>query len=148
MHEFDAECAVCQEAQREGISHNEALSRAQIRDAHFIEQIGWVAHVITDDPTAHTHGLQETYGHPDIEVWLSAPARKRYELLATVAEAVKQGHRYEAGKEYSHLFTVPVRFVQKWEGGRSVLRLVVPDPNGKFPGDPGCMPGYNEQLHE
>lgn len=147
-HTFDPNCSVCQEALQEGISHDEALERSRIRDAHFIEQMGWVAHVITDEPTAHTHGLEETYAHPDIQVWLPAPPRKQHELLATVAEAVKEGRRYEADKEYTDLFNLPVRFVQRWESGRSVLRLIIPDPDGKFPGDPGCMPGYDAQLHE
>ena len=148
MHQFDAGCAVCQEAQREGISHDEAMRRLEIRGAHFIEQMGWVAHVITDEPTAHTHGLEETYGHPDIQVWIPTNYEKQYELLATVAEAVKEGRRYEADKEYADLFNLPVRFVQRWESGRSVLRMIIPDPNGKFAGDPGCMPGYDAQLHE
>ena len=42
--------------------------RARIRDAHFIKQTGWVAHVIGDAPLAHTHGLDETYGHLEFEV--------------------------------------------------------------------------------
>ena len=144
----DCECSVCREVRREGISHDEALRRLGIRDAHFVEQIGWTVHVITDEPTAHTHGLEESYGHLDVQVWLPTNHRKQYELLATVAEAVKAGRRYAAGKEYNDLFNVPVRFVEREEGGRRVLRLIVPDPNGLFPDDHGCMPGYDMQLHE
>ncbi len=83
----DCECSVCREVRLEGVSHDKALLRLGIRDAHFIEQIGWTVHAITDEPTAHTHGLEENYGHFDIQVWLPTNHLKQYELLATVAEA-------------------------------------------------------------
>lgn len=146
MHSFDPNCSVCQEAQREGITHDDAMHRLQIRDAHNLEQIGWVVHAITDLPTAHTHGLEENFGHPDFEVWLPVSPRQRYQLLAALAVAVKAGQRFQAGDEDRTVFSVPVRFVKRTETGRTVLRAVFPDAAGKFPGDPGCAPGYAEQL--
>ncbi|MDA8345321.1 MAG: DUF4262 domain-containing protein [Thermaerobacter sp.] len=146
MHQFDAECAVCQEAQREGIPHDEAMRRMKIREAHMIEQIGWVVHAITDAPLAHTHGLQETYGHPDFEVRLPVAPRRRYDLLRTLAEAVQAGQTFHAGVESLTPFQCPVRFVERQEDDRTVLRAVFPDANGRWPGESGCQTGYNEQL--
>lgn len=147
-HPFDPRCSVCQEARREGISHDEAMHRAQIRNAHYLEQVGWVVHVITDAPTAHTHGLEENYGHPDFQVWLPVSPRQRYQLLAALATAVKAGQRFGAGEEDTTVFSVPVRFVERTESGRRVLRAVFPDAQGRFPGEPGCAPGFAEQLSD
>lgn len=147
-HEFDSQCAVCQEARREGISHEEAIRRAQIRDAHYLEQIGWVAHVITDTPFAHTHGLDETYNHPDFEVRLAVGPRERYNLLRTLAEAVKQGQVFRTSDEISTLFLSPVRFVERQESRRTVLRAIFPDAEGRWPGEIGCHRGFNEQLDD
>ena len=148
MHQFDAECAVCQEAQREGVSHDEAMRRALIREAHMIEQTGWVAHVISDAPLAHTHGCNETYGHLDFEVRLPASPIMRYDLLLALVGAVKAGQTFHAGVESPTPFQCPVRFVERQEGDRTVLRAIFPDDKGRFPGDPGCAPGYADQLHE
>lgn len=147
-HPFDPECSVCAEAAREGISHDEAINRMQLRQAHQIEQIGWVVHAITDEPTAHTHGLDETYNHPDFEVRLAIGPRERYNLLRTLAEAVKQGQVFRAGGEISTLFLSPVRFVERQESRRTVLRAIFPDAEGRWPGEIGCHRGFNEQLDD
>lgn len=147
MHKHDLECAIEREARLEGITVDEAIRRQQIRDAHYIEQIGWVVHAITDMPAAHTHGLEESRGHLDFEVWLPTTPQKQYQLLRALAEAVMNGHRFEAEQEDNTVFTVPVRFVERQETGRTVLRAIFPDVNGKWPGEMGCESGYNEQLN-
>ena len=148
MHQFDSACAVCQEAQREGISHDEAMRRLLIREAHMIEQTGWVAHVISDAPLAHTHGLDDTYGHLDFEVRLPVSPIMRYNLLRPLVEAIQAGQTFRAGVESPTPFQCPVHFVERQEGNRPVLRAIFPDANGRWPGEPGCQPGFNEQLED
>lgn len=140
------ECAVEREMREQGISYDEAIQRQQIRDAHMIEQYGWLAHVITDEPTSHTHGLEETCGHLDFQIWLPTTPQKHYQLLAALAQAVMDGKRFEASQEDNTVFIVPVRFVKREETRRTVLRAIFPDQHGKWPGEPGCEPGFNEQL--
>lgn len=142
------ECEACRLVREEGISHKEAINRLQIRDAHFIEQYGWVAHGIVDDviPSLHTHGLPENYGHMDLEIQLPAKIERLKEIMDEVVRHIQEGTAFHDGEENINVFTVPIRFVEKTEDGRKVLRVILPDPNGYFPGNPNCASGYDTQL--
>jgi hypothetical protein len=109
-------------------------------------RFGWVAHVITDSPLIHTHGLAERFGHPDREIRLAVDPTTRYHLLAPLVDTIKAGRRFAAGDEDQTIFSVPVRFVTREESGRRVLRAIFPDPQGRFPDDPGCPPAWAAQL--
>jgi hypothetical protein len=103
--------------------------------------------VITDRPLGHTHGLPETYGHPNIEVRLQVSTHDRSKCLAIAVLAIKDGHRFEVGEECNHVYNVPVRVVERRESGRKVLRIIFPDPDGgRFPDEPGCSPEWQAQL--
>lgn len=67
-------------------------------------------------------------------------------MLHTIVAAIKDGAVFHDGDEVRGLFLCPVRFRAATESGRAVLRAIFPDPQGLFPGDPGCMPEYDEQL--
>jgi len=140
------ECEACRMVREQGISHEEALERIGLKDAHSIEFHGWTGHIIADSPYAHTHGLPESCGHPDVEVRLACDPDERGRLLGIVAGAVTLGRRFADGQEARDLFSVPVRLVTRLESGREVLRVVFPDVNGRWPGEGGCAPGYDEQL--
>lgn len=145
-HEDSCLCAVCQLQTAEGLSYAEALERIQQRDDALMAQYGWVAHAITSLPLIHTHGLPEHFGHPDLEIRLAISPDKRYNFLAALVEAVKAGRRFAAGQEDTTVFSVPIRFIVREESGRSVLRVLFPDPDGHFPGDPGCPPAWETQV--
>ena len=145
MHRKTCSCNMCR-LQQGGLSHHDALGSVVVRDADLIERFGWVAHTMTDQPLIHTHGLQERFDHPDLEIRLAVPPNKRYSFLAPIAEAVKAGRRFQAGEEDHTVFSVPIRFIAREESGRMVLRAIFPDPAGRFPDDPGCPPEWAEQL--
>ena len=145
-HEDADLCAVSQIQAAEGLSYAEALARIQQRDAALIAQYGWVAHAITTLPLIHTHGLPENFWHPDLEIRLAVSSQTRYDLLAVLVNAVKSGRRFVAGQEDTTVFFVPIRFIAREESGRVVLRALFPDPDGHFPGDPGCPPEWADQL--
>lgn len=140
------ECEACRVARDEGISHDEALQRIGLKDSHMIEYHGYTTHIITDSPYAHTHGLAESHNHLDIEVRLATSVEDRGRLIGIIVGAVLLGRKFRDGQEVSDLFVVPVRFVRRRESDRDVLRAVFPDPSGRWPGDPDCDPGYDEQL--
>jgi hypothetical protein len=142
---MDCEIHRLQEA---GLSFEAALATIREHDRQAIERFGWVAHHIVDSPvpTAHTHGLRERFDHPDLQVVLPASPETIQRLLAPVAQAVVNGRTFCAGEEATDVFNVPVRFVARTESGRGVLRVLFPDPNGRWPDDPGVEPGYDLQL--
>ena len=145
MHRKTYSCEMCR-LQPGGRSRHDAIKSLVAHDAELIERVGWVAHAMTDRPLIHTHGLQERFDHPDLEIRLAVPPEKRYHLLAPIAEAVKAGRRFQVGGEDPTLFSVPIRFIAREESGRMVLRAIFPDPAGRFPDDPGCPPEWAEQV--
>lgn len=127
--------------------HSDAtIAAIRQRNAELIARYGWVAHALTDVPLIHTHGLLEGYHHPDLEIRLAVSPEKRHEFLTVLVEAVKAGQRLQAGTEDTTLFSVPVRFISREETGRMVIRAIFPDPQGRFPDDPGCPPEWVAQL--
>lgn len=140
-------CESC-ELQASGLTVEQALSVVAERTRTAIAQYGWAAHVIPDasPATAHTQGLMETYEHPDLQVVLPADPATLQRLLRPLAEAVKAGRIFHPGDEAEGVFNVPVRFAERGEGGRQVLRALFPDPQGRFPGDPGVDPEWGKQL--
>lgn len=146
QHTSHCVCAVCALQSSQGLSHEAALAQLSQRDAELIVKIGWVAHALVDQPLIHTHGLPERFDHPDLELRLDVPPRQRYELLAVLAEAVKAGRRFKPGDEDTTLFSVPVHFIAREESGRMVVRAIFPDPQGRFPDEPGCPSEWAAQL--
>jgi hypothetical protein len=119
---------------------------ADMRDR--IAQYSWTSHLIVDAPvpSIHTHGLDETAHHPDLEVVLPTDPDTLYRLLAPLAEAAAAGTRFSIHTETVGLFKTPVRFRDAVESGRPVLRAIFPDPCGRWPEDPLVAAGYELQL--
>ncbi len=134
--------------QEAGLSRGAALATIEEHDRQAIEKYGWTAHHIVDDtvPSAHTHGLTERFGHPDFQVVLPAAPETIQRLLAPLVQAVVNGQTFRAGEETLGVFNVPVRFVERRESGRTVLRAIFPDPEGRWPDEQGVQRGYELQL--
>lgn len=113
-----------------------------------IAQYGWTAHYIVDAriPTGHTHGLQENFGHPDLQIVLPVQMEQLQEFLTVLAEAVVNGRIFDTLASHTKVFSVPIRFIERAEGNRYVLRALFPDPRGRWPEDPEVLPGYKAQL--
>lgn len=139
-------CEVCALQQAQNLTYDEAIALSNQHDAELIAKVGWVAHALTDAPLIHTHGLLEHFDHLDLEIRLAVSPQQRYDLLAPLAEAVKAGCRFTTSEEDTTVFSVPIRFVIRCESGRSVLRAIFPDPEGRFPGDPGWLSAWADQL--
>ena len=132
--------------EEEGISRKEAIRRSNLRDAQKMEKHGWIIHALSDAPGGHTHGLREVFGHPDLEVMLPVDPQTIGVWLHAIVNAIKDGEVFADGEEVEGIFSCPVRFCDAIESGRSVLRVLFPDPQGRFPGELGCQPVFDEQM--
>ncbi len=141
------DCEACR-LRAAGLSEGATLATVAEHDRQAIAQFGWTAHHIVDGqvPSAHTHGLMERFEHLDVQVVLPATPETIQALLAPIAVAVTRGRRFGAGDEVRGVFNVPLRFVERPEGGRTVLRALFPDPEGRWPDDPNVAAGYELQL--
>ena len=95
---------------------------------------------------AHTHGM-EKYGHMDFQLVLNYSTREIARILNTMALRVKNGERFHVGDMVSGIYMdCDIRLDAFQETGRTVLRIIVPDKNNRFPEEDGCMEPYCLQL--
>ena len=105
----------------------------QLHDEN-MKKHGWYAHYVFDDTdspmgaNAHTHGFEETWKHPDIQIVYPIPGEVAHGIFWTVVGHLKEGKRYEPGVRYGEILDkYDVMFAWAKEGGRKVLRMILPD---------------------
>ena len=97
---------------------------------------------------AHTHGM-EKYGHMDFQLVLKTHPAEIGRILNTFGLWVQSGRRFKAGDMVSGIFQdCNVRLDEFEETGRTVLRIIIPDDENRFPEDEKCMEVYRLQLLE
>lgn len=97
---------------------------------------------------AHTHGM-EKYGHMDFQLVLKTHPAEISRILSTFGLWVQSGRRFKAGDMVSGIFQdCDVRLDEFEETGRTVLRIIIPDDENRFPEDENCMEVYRLQLLE
>ena len=134
----DCKCFAC-------INGIDGLEKLELE---LIKKHGWYGHFVQDDlkcpygVNAHTHNLKEAYNHKDIQVCLNIDPAIIHGLFHSIVDEIKKGVKFESGIEYDNVFSgvFKAKFVDAFECGRQVLRLLIPDPNGKYEGK------YAEQL--
>jgi len=129
---------IVEQLESEGLSHEAALAALRQREDAQLARHGWFSHYVFDDhgtPTGmniHTHGVLESFGHPDFQLILPLATDVAHQILANLVAEVKAGRRFKAGDtagEIIHGFDLG--FAAATEGGRDVLRVIVPDPEGR-----------------
>jgi hypothetical protein len=117
-----------------------------------IKKFGWASHYVPLTSTHanyHTHGLQENYGHIDFQCLLPINPQLINSIVAGLADRVKKGEVFVEDKHYDDVISNFSVFFKKFtECGRPVLRLILPDPKGKFPQDADCDPRYKIQYDD
>lgn len=95
---------------------------------------------------AHTHGM-ERYGHLDFQIVLRFDLTEICRILNTLGLRVQAGQKFKAGDLVEGIYAdCTVRLDERTESGRTVLRVVIPDKNNKFPEEPYCTDLYPLQL--
>ena len=110
--------------------------REQMMKAH-----GWIVDAVIDNDcesgtghNIHTHGIEENYGHLDLQCILPINKKVAHSIFCIVVEKIKEGKTFKAGKCYAGLVKneYKIRFMEAEEGGRKVLRMILPDEKGKL----------------
>lgn len=103
-----------------------------------------------DGPLAniHTHGLVENLHHTDLQIVLKLDEETAGTLLHSIIENIKGGYTYYEGRSNKVIEDLEVEFKKFKEDGRDVLRLIIPDQDGRFPNEEGCSEPYSKQYAE
>ena len=97
---------------------------------------------------AHTHGMGK-YNHLDFQIVLHLAPEIIGTLLNDLGTRVQNGEKFVTGDVWSDILVgYDVKFVEVYETDRTVLRVLLPDKNNRFPGDEGCEYPYNQQLYD
>lgn len=115
-------------------------------DKECIQKYGWYAHYVPSGDTTpfganyHTHGFPEKFDHPDIQICMPIPNNSIHSLGWRAVEYIEAGNKFEPGKFYDCILeNHSVQFIHATECGRPVLRMILPDKEGRFDTDPYCQ---------
>lgn len=130
---------------------NAFVNKARALHKKMMEEYGWYAHYVPNDkdsPTGfngHAHGFDESWKHPDIQIVMAMPQKQIHGIMIRLAELVAEGKKFKPGVEYDQILEgYPVMFGWAEEGGRRVLRMILPDKQGRVARDEITAP-YKDQ---
>lgn len=130
----------------------EQMEHIEKKHTEALKEPGWFAHYISTDlhtphlVNCHTHGLPGNFDHPDLQIVLNIPPQTAQHIFTDCIKYIKEGRQFEDGEKFALKINFVCWFKQFREGGRDVLRVILPDPKRSFPGDEGCAEGYDLQL--
>lgn len=114
----------------------------------------WIIHyILCERPSSHTHGL-DRYGSLELELNLPVSQEKACMILNLMGnEIAEKGKRYHSGDREDAVFTLPCYLLETTPATPDsqftrVLRVLICDPKGKYPWEPGCEYGYAQQLND
>ncbi|KZX57972.1 hypothetical protein A3709_20385 [Halioglobus sp. HI00S01] len=123
----------------------EALAKIDSKQRDILLKKGAVVHNVmpSDDRISestwnhHTHFLEEIAGHPDFQIKLDIDPRLASTLLFGAVDQVYAGTVFEPGLCDTIIAETDVAIRWAHEGGRDVLRIILPD--SEFSLDPSSM---------
>jgi hypothetical protein len=140
-HENHCKCAHC-ESIAAGVSEEEATKAIIEWQDKCLAERGFYVHMVGDDPVtsknfnAHSHGLQALDNHLDFQIVLPLPPKVAHNLICILADRVKAGEKFSAGQIVEHVVRgMNVKLVEVQENDRNVLRVILPDADGKVEPD-------------
>ena len=113
----------------------------------------WKIHYVAGYPNGlvniHTHGLDE-FGSKELQMVMPYPLQDAGKIINKIGKLIRGGRRFNAGDEIHNFFEggFPVRLIDARESGRDVLRIILPDGEGRWPDDQLCEPYYKLQYND
>ena len=97
---------------------------------------------------AHTPGMAR-YHHPDFQMVLDYGPQEICRILNTFGFAVRNGSRFHSGQFVTGIYEdCAVKLLEYKECDRTLLRVIIPDRQNRFPDERDCELPYAMQLME
>jgi Domain of unknown function (DUF4262) len=126
------------------------LMELRDRELEWMEEYGFYTHIVPASfnglnmINAHTHGLPASCGHSNFQIVLPLDSELIQTLLHNLVDRIKDGAIFKAGMVDNKLVkNFNVTFQDAEEGGRNILRIILPDKYGKLLDS--TEPFYQEQ---
>lgn len=128
-----------------------------------MEQIDWVIILEANDCSCDICGKREhnfikgfcnattdgmyKYNHPEFQLVLHLEYKLLLYTLNTLGLMVKAGRKFQDGDLVDELFEgYQAKLIEIEECGKKVLRVIIPDPDHRFPDNPQCQLEYSYQA--
>ena len=125
------------------------------KQKEWMKKYGFVIHNVFPDSqdevlwSHHTHGLKENFNHMDLEVVLPIDPQIVGSIFHGMVDLIKGGESFEDKLISDKVIrNYNVQLVKVNDGQRDLIRIILPDVNGKFPSDPDCADVYKNQLDD
>ena len=125
------------------------------KEIELINKYGFVIHNVfpgSEDEilwSHHTHGVKESFNHMDLEIVLPINPNIASSVLHGMVESIKEGESFEDKTISDRVIrNYNVQLVKVTDGKRDLLRVILPDENGRFPSDDDCAEVYKNQLDD
>lgn len=125
------------------------------KEKELMDKYGFVIHNVFPDSedeilwSHHTHGLKENFNHIDLEIVLPMSPNLAGSIFHGMVSSIKEGESFEnkliSGKVIKNF---DVQLVKVSDEKRELLRIILPDKNGRFPSDADCDEVYKNQLDD
>ncbi len=120
-------------------------------EKEMMDKHGWYVHFIIDEVRTpcntnyHTHGLMQTFNHPDMQICLPIDRRVAQAIFNNIVDEIAKGNKFLPDLTYLGLVNgeYAIRFATAQEGGRRILRVLIPDEKGTLKSHP-----YNLQISQ
>lgn len=87
------------------------------------------------------------YKHPEFQLVLQLEYKLLLYSLNSLGLKVQAGRKFQDGDLVDELFEgYQAQLKEIEEDGKKILRVIIPDPNNRFPDDPKCQLEYSYQA--
>lgn len=105
------------------------LEKIQKHEAEALERDGFYIHYVMEETAnSHTHGLTESFGHPEIEINLSIHPDSVLVIMHKVVDLIKSGQSFSHGHVLESFFED--KFDAMFYSSPHGLRLIICDSTG------------------
>ena len=135
-HDQDCKCLSCEKGPE----------YAREQEEKWMREMGWYAHLVENN--YHTHGFDQTFNHPDIQIVVPLDPKLLHNLANCVIDRIKAGNTIVPNERTPGIIKgLDVLFIETTEGDRPVLRMILPDPQGNVERDK-IEPPWDTQYTE
>lgn len=137
------------------MNQNITLKKLKEKENKLMKKYGFIIHSVfpTDDEEVlwnhHTHGLKENFNHKDFQIVLPIAPEIVGEVFHGMVYSIKEGENFENISISDKVIeNYNVQLVNVKEGDRELIRIILPDVQGRFPRDKDCDDIYKNQLDD
>ena len=119
-----------------------------------IEQYGFHIWYLTEKKTkmvnCFTIGLDQTYSHKNLQITLPLDKESCANIIHTLVDKIKSGETISANNIHDGMLNFSFLALEVEKSSHTmdydVIRIIIPDSNGKFAHEETCEPHFKKQL--